>query len=51
MDSPERTSSKMRPKYVTLKYCFFNVNNVNGFEFLILYLLQNRIDFVLSSPK
>ena len=23
----------------------------SGFEFLILYLLQNRIDFVLSLPK
>ena len=53
-DSPERVSSKMQPKYVTLEYCFILMSlywMFSGFNFLILCLLPNKIDFVLSSPK
>ena len=53
MDSPESLSSRMQPKYVTLEYCFvlMSLLNVNGFEFLTLCLLQNRIDFCFNLPK
>ena len=54
MDSPERVSSKMQPKYVTLEYCFILMSLYrifSGFDFLILCLLPNKIDFVLSLPK
>ena len=54
MDSCERISSKMQPKYVTLEYCF-TLRSLywmfSGFEFLILYLLPSKIDFVISSHK
>ena len=52
MDSPERVSSRMQPKYETLEYCFISMSlhwMFNGFEFLILCLLQ-QIDLVLSTP-
>ena len=54
MDSPERVSSKMQLKYVTLEYCVILMSlywMFSCFDFLILCLLPNKIDFVLSSPK
>ena len=54
MDSPERVSSRMQPMHVTLEYCFILMWlywMFSDFEFLILCLLPNKIDFVLSSPK
>ena len=53
-DSSERVLSGMQPKYVTSEYCFILMSSYwmfSGFEFLILRLLQHKIDFVLSSPK
>ena len=53
-DSSERVLSMMQPKYVTSEYCFILMSSYwmcSGFEFLILRLLQHKIDFVLSSPK
>ena len=47
MNTSERVSSKMHPKYVALEYCFILMPlcwMFTGFEFLILCLLQNRID-------
>ena len=50
MDSPERFSSKMEPKYITtLEYCFILMSlcwMFSGFDFLILCLMPNKIDFV-----
>ena len=54
MDSPETVSSKLQPKYVTFEYCFILMSlywMFSGFDLLILCLLPNKIDFVLSSPK
>ena len=54
MDSPERVSSNMQPKYVTLEYCFILMSlywMFSGFDFLISCLLPNKTDFVLFSPK
>ena len=51
MDSPERVSSEMQPKYVTLEYCFILMSLYwifSGFDYLILRLLSNEIDFVWS---
>ena len=49
MDSPERVSSEMQPKYVTLESCFILMSLYwifSGFDYLILRLLSNEIDFV-----
>ena len=54
MDLAERFSSRMQPKYVTLEYCFILMSlywMFSGFKVIILCLLPNKIDFVLSSPK
>ena len=54
MDSPERVSSRMEPKYVTSEYCLIFMSlcwMFSSFEFLILCLLSNKTDYVLSSPK
>ena len=48
MDSPERVSSKMQPEYVALEYCFILMSlywMFSGFDFLVLCLLPNQIDF------
>ena len=40
MDSPERVSSKMQPKYVTLEYYFILMSlywMFSGFDFMILF--------------
>ena len=53
-DSPERVSSWMQTKYVTLEYCFILMSlylMFSSFEFLILCLLPNKLNLVLSSPK
>ena len=44
----------MQPRYVTLENRFILMSfcwMFSGFDFLILCLLPNKIDFVLSSPK
>ena len=54
MVSPERVSSKMQPKYVTLDYCFILISlywMFGSFHFLIFCLLPIKIDFVLYLPK
>ena len=54
MGSPKRISSRMQPKYMTLEYCFILMSlncMFSGFEFLILFLVPNKMHFVLSSPK
>ena len=54
MAFPKRVSTRLQPKYVTLVYCFILMSlhwMFRGFKFLILCLLPNKIDFVLSSPK
>ena len=54
MDSPERISSKMQPKYLTLEQCFILMSlywMFSDFDFLILCLKPNKIDVVLSSSK
>ena len=40
MDSLERVSSRMQPKYVTSEYCF-NVIIFSGFEFSGLMVLNS----------
>ena len=47
-DSPEAVSSEMQPKYVNLEYCFILKSlywMFSGFDFLILCLLPNKMDF------
>ena len=54
MDSTESVSSKMQPKYMTLEYCFILMSlywMFSDFEFIILCVMPNKIDLVLSSPK
>ena len=53
-DSLGRVFSRMQPKYMTLEYFFVLMSlywMFSAFEFLILCLLPNKIDFLLSSPK
>ena len=50
----ERVSSKMQPKYVTLEYCFILMSlywMFSCYDVLVLFLLPNKMDFDLSSPK
>ena len=54
LDFRERISSKMQIKCVILEYCFILMSlfwMFSGFDILILCLLPNKIDFVLSSPR
>ena len=54
MDSLEKISSKMQPKYVIWEYCFVLMSlysMFSRFDFLILCLRPNKINFILSSPK
>ena len=54
MDYLEKVSSRVQPKYVTLEWCFILMQlywMISGFEFLILSLLPDKFNFLLSSPK
>ena len=52
MDSPDRVSSRMQSKYVTLEYCFILMSLYwifSAFEFVISCC--QTIVYVLYSPK
>ena len=54
IDSPERLSSKIHPRYLTFACCLISMPLYTIFKdlaFPSLCLVPNNIDFVLSCPK
>ena len=54
MDSPERVSSKMEPKYVTLEYCFILMPlywMFSGLDFLILSVYSYHVTYAFQSES
>ena len=54
IESPERLSSKIHPRYFTFACCLISIPLYTIFEGLALWsvcLVPNNIDFVLSCPK